>query len=688
MKSRLAMTLAVGLVVAAVSVAPALAAGEHVTMEGLLHEMVDLQRLAQPVTGGYDNDQQSSYDRASTAPENDGWWANGDAGQFIRSERNGDRTEFVMSEMTGAGAIVRLWSANPDGGGTIRVYIDGDAKPALEEDFLALTTAAVQEFPGPFSGRRAMGANLYFPIPYQKSCKVTVDKPSLYYHVGYRTYPAGTTVEPFTMDRVRALRPVVDAVGAVLAASGDKLAPPADATARTASATVAPGAGWTLTLEGPAALTRLEFLLRNPDGRFTAESATGKSVGGSPELREMLRKVMLIIRWDGERRPSVACPLGDFFAMAPGLNPFDSLATGATRDGRLYSNWYMPFERSATITVANASEKPFSFDVTGWVQPVEWPAEGLLAFHAKWHKEWLPADPTFVDWPLLECEGPGRFVGVMQAIVNTTPAWWGEGDEKIWVDGDTFPSYFGTGSEDYYGYAWCSPELFQHAYHAQANCTGPGNFGYTSVMRLHIFDDIPFQKSYNMTIEKWAMDDREYASTAYWYAALGADDMFGPLKRADLFVRDLPKPFEVEGALEGEDLKIEVTGGDLTPQTGQWANMSRGTQAWWQRPEVNDVMTVQVPVEKAGVYELVLGHCTAVDYGIHQIAWNGEDVGGPLDCYNDGVVFKTDSLGTVRVTKPGTYKLTITCVGQNEKAAPARMFGLDYILLKPAGAAQ
>jgi two-component sensor histidine kinase len=133
-------------------------------------------------------------------------FANGVAGQFIRTEQHAGRTEFVMAEMDGPGAILRLWSANPDGAGTVRIYIDDLETPALEEDFLKLTSAGLACFPAPFSGRRALGANLYFPMPYQSRCKVTSSKPGFYYHVGYRTYPEGTEVEPFSMSLLPQVR--------------------------------------------------------------------------------------------------------------------------------------------------------------------------------------------------------------------------------------------------------------------------------------------------------------------------------------------------------------------------------------------------------------------------------------------------------------------------------------------------
>lgn len=646
-----------------------------VTMEQLLREMVDMQRLALPPVPGIESRQQSSYDRASTSPDADGWFANGDAGQFIRQEQNEGRTEWVMAEMTGPGAILRLWSANPDGGGTIRIYIDGSTTPALEEDFLALTTEQVPGFPAPFSGRRALGANLYFPIPYRSSCKVTVSSPGLYYHVGYRTYPAGTHVEPFSMEAVRMLSGVIREVGAVLANPNQLLYPRSRRTARLYELEAAgtAGASRTMTLVGPRAVARFEA--------WTDLSG--------PDLVKALRGVLLTIRWDGESQPSVVCPLGDFFGSAPGVNPYETLATGMDSDGtgrfkhRMYCNFWMPFAASAEITITNTTDTPTPVVLTAWTHELTWPEGGLLRFRAKWRKEWLPVDPVFVDWPMLECTGPGRFVGTMLGVVNTDPGWWGEGDEKIWVDDDKFPSFFGTGSEDYFGYAWCNTTLFSHAYHSQSICTGPGNFGYTAVSRLHILDDIPFHSRYRMYIEKWAVADREYCTTCYWYSAPGATDFYKPLTPEDLVVRPLEGMRRVEGALEGEELELAASDGVLELQS--FVEASGWKHIWWRGAQPGARLTVKVPVAEPGRYLLTLGMCTAVDYGIHRAYWDGKPVGGPFDAYNNGIRFTSHDFGTVEVARTGEHILEIEIVGKNPNAVPEYMFGLDYVLLTPEG---
>ena len=639
----------------------------QVTMDGLLHEMTDMARLATKPDPNQDSDQQSSYDRGSVAPDRDGWFANGDAGQFIREEQHDGRTEYVMAEMKGPGAIVRLWSANPEGGGNIRIYIDDLQKPTLEADFLALTSAQMPEFPAPFSGRRSLGANLYFPIPYQRECKVTVDQPKLYYHVGYRTYPAETQVEPFSMAALAKLQPTMQEVGSILEHPARRFT--TDGAQRHAElATIAPGERQMLhELTGPAAIVRIEMSIDAPQ----------------EELFAALREPVLTIRFDDEKEPCVWAPLGDFFGSTPGINPYTSLPAGMEQDGTCYANWYMPFARRAQVTVQNDSGRPITMRLAVWTKTAEWHPGDTLYFHAKWRNEWLPAEPPFVDWPMLEASGPGRFVGVMLGVVNTHQGWWGEGDEKVWVDDDTFPSFFGTGSEDYFGYAWCNTGLFTHAYHNQSICTGPANFGYTAVARYHILDDIPFDGSIRFSIEKWAGAHREYCCTSYWYSAPGATDFFKPVPVDQRHVRPLPEPFHVEGAVEGEKLEVARCTGGTTEVQGLAGDFSLGSHLWWIDPSEGSVLELKVPVETAGRYRVTLGLTKSWDYGIHQPIVNGQDVGEPLDLCAAQITPLKVELGQFDLPA-GTALIGLRCVGTNPNAKPIRhMAGIDYVLLEP-----
>ena len=645
---------------------PANAQG-RITIEGLLREMVDMERLAKAPPPGLDCDQWSSYDRASVAPDKEGWFANGDCGQFIRQEQHEGRTEFVMAEMKGPGAIVRIWSANPDAGGDLRIYIDDLDKPALDTDFLKLTSAQLPEFPAPFSYRLSLGANLYFPLPYQKQCKVTCDRNGEYYHVGYRTYPAGTQVEPFSMSALPEVKPVMDQIAPILDDPAQRFTCN-EATRHAKEATIPPGEEAVLgDFKGPAAIVRIEMSVAAP----------------KEELFAALREPVITIRFDGENEPCVWAPLGDFFGSTPGLNPYQSLPVGMQPDGTCYANWYMPFGKRARVAVKNDSANPITLHFAAWTKPARFKVGETLYFHAKWRNEWLPAQPQFLDWPICDATGPGRFVGVMLGVVNTMQTWWGEGDEKVWVDDDTFPSHIGTGSEDYFGYAWCNPTPFTHAYHNQSLCTGPGNFGYTAVARYHILDDIPYQKHLRFDIEKWDAADREYACTAYWYSAPGATDFFKPIPVDERRVRPLPEMFKVKGALEGEKLEIARITGGKTEVQGMPLEFSNQNHLWWLNPNEGDVLELKVPVREDGRYKITLGLTKSWDYGIFQVMLNGQDTGQPIDLYTPPPFRPLKlELGEFDL-KAGANLVGFRCVGTNPAANPANhMAGIDYVLVE------
>jgi len=176
-----------------------------VTTGSLLDEMADLRRLAELPAPAYTTRQFSSYDRKSTTPADaETWFANEDYNQFIRVEKNAGRTERVMMDAAGPGAVVRIWSANPKG--TLRIYLDNNPEPVIEAGMGELLGGKVAEYPEPIAGSRGKGWNLYFPVPYARHCKVTSDDEGFYYHVDYRTYPKVTKVVTLTRPALKELR--------------------------------------------------------------------------------------------------------------------------------------------------------------------------------------------------------------------------------------------------------------------------------------------------------------------------------------------------------------------------------------------------------------------------------------------------------------------------------------------------
>jgi len=197
----------------------AAATGEvQVTYEDLLAHLTDLDRLPAIEPGVYCK-QFSSYDRASkydaATDSYLSWAANADRGQYIRVDEQ--TKEGVMAEMKGPGCIFRIWSANPQG--VIRFYLDGDTKPTHEWDFMKLTAGAIEPFVTPLVWKRDpdnrnSGSNIYLPIPFAKSCKVTsvvIDEskpktPGHYYIINYRTFPKVWKIESLKLPLTEAQR--------------------------------------------------------------------------------------------------------------------------------------------------------------------------------------------------------------------------------------------------------------------------------------------------------------------------------------------------------------------------------------------------------------------------------------------------------------------------------------------------
>lgn len=639
-----------------------------VTFDSLLDEMTDLQRLAVMPDPPYTCKQFSSYDQRSTDPAvltDENWFANGDRGQYLRKETRGGNDEFVLMDADGPGAIVNVWSANPADAGTIYVYLDGQEKPEIEMLLTEFVGGGKGPCVKPIAIELAKGWNSYLPIPYAKHCKVTTSKPNFYYHIDYRTYAAGTEVTTYTAEQAANTQGKIDAIA-------KKLSDPE--TARTAPEGFPMDQAGTLTIDA-GETDGVEFIGPGAihDIRLTVSAS---------DLEAALRGTLIVITFDEHATPDVIAPLGDFFATAPGVNKFKGLPSGVSDDGSMYAHWFMPFKRTAIVDFTNTTKEDIA--VSGNVSAVErkWTDDSLY-FRAKWRGVTdLPTRPR-QDFNFLDATGTGRFVGVEMHVTNPVADWWGEGDEKIYVDGEKFPSWFGTGSEDYFGYAWCAPEVYTQAYHAQSRVDGPGNFGHTSNVRFHVMDDIPFTSSFKFDFEVWHWADCKIAQSvvAYWYEKGPGTDTFAKPTPDQLVVPVPPMIKGVDGAIEGEEMKVlSVSGGTHSIQGGFGNIWSKSQQLWWQNGKPGDTIDLEFTVESVGKYAIFANLTKAVDYGIATFAFNGGKPSDPIDFFNKKGVKATGeiSLG-VHKLKAGPNTLTITLTGTNPDAKPSHMVGLDYI---------
>ena len=214
------------------------------------------------------------------------------------------------------------------------------------------------------------------------------------------------------------------------------------------------------------------------------------------------------------------------------MHPFQDFNRSVLTDGSLISRWVMPYQESAKVSVVNLHTQDVEVDVGISTAPYTWKSNSMY-FHASWHYQ--PSVPTrpFSDFNYVTLSGRGVYVGDVLTVMNPIETWWGEGDAKIWVDDDTFPSMFGTGTEDYYAYSWGGKSInfYEHPFHSQVRC---GNYdsqnvyegptkkdtkGYSTETRIRQLDGIPFEKHLKLDMEVWHWKDvvMAYAVGTFWY---------------------------------------------------------------------------------------------------------------------------------------------------------------------------
>ena len=193
--------------------------------------------------------------------------------------------------------------------------------------------------------------------------------------------------------------------------------------------------------------------------------------------------------------------MGDFFASCFGQRREVVSLPVVVDDGDAYNCfWRMPFRKSARIEIVNESEKPISllYYNIDWIKKDKLPKDTPY-FYAQYRQEY-PVEHG-KDYVLLDTKGKGHYVGTVLAVRTRSPSWFGEGDEKIYIDGETKASIWGTGTEDYFLCAWglkqTSTPYFGVPYFDQWGIVG----GHTSAYRWHLNDPIVFNKGIKVTFE-------------------------------------------------------------------------------------------------------------------------------------------------------------------------------------------
>ncbi|HEX8216141.1 MAG TPA: glycoside hydrolase family 172 protein, partial [Allosphingosinicella sp.] len=220
---------------------------------------------------------------------------------------------------------------------------------------------------------------------------------------------------------------------------------------------------------------------------------------------EALRGLRLDMFWDGAATPAVSVPLGDFFLHGASEITAMETALFASPEGRSFVSYVpMPFRRGARIVVTNESGRPVNlifYDVNYRALRRQ-PADALY-FHASWRRE--RATGLGRDFRILpRISGRGRFLGASVTVL-TNPvyrdAWWGEGEVKIFLDGDRdHATLVGTGAEDYIGTAWGQGAYINRYQGAPIASWEAG--GRWTFYRFHIPDPIFFHRDIEVTLQQ------------------------------------------------------------------------------------------------------------------------------------------------------------------------------------------
>ena len=666
---------------------------KDITFELLLKEMTDKSALTYFPEPYYRLKQFSSYDRRSVSKNKKNWWANDDWTNFIRVENNNGRREYVMFDSDGPGAVVRFWMTFSGEGATdgiLRIYIDNNKTPLIEGSPLKILSGHLLA-PEPLSASvspetdyHKRGHNLYLPIPYNKHCKITYecdaikiekDKrvPSIYYNINYRTYEKGASVKSLTRDELINSKKLIE---------------------KTAKSLLEQDISYVKEYN--------KFKILKPSDKLRIEiKETGKAISkikikiNAENLNQALRSTVLEISFDGHK--TVWVPIGEFFGTGYKIYPSKTWFTKVNENKVMESTWLMPFKNISKINVLNYGKQEVDVSLYVYLSDYKWKSSSMY-FGAAWHEynnlltasnTKLDNDEWHFDLKYVNLKGQGLYVGDAITIFNPVKTWWGEGDEKIFVDNEDFPSCIGTGTEDYYGYAWCRYEKFTHPFIAQPIGAGNLNSGLTVNLRFRSLDTITFKENISSNIEMWdwVVTRLNYAMTAYWYAKPNLKtnilpDIKSVKRQVALKPRDIIKPIvDDNGRIEGESLKvIYCESGDFYTKYG--SQMSGKTMLLWENASIRGKLKTVFMLKNSERYKITAYLAKGSDYGKILLSINGKILEKTIDCYKEGEIKSFPVYLGIYNLEKGENIFSIEIIGNNKSVKKGNKVGIDYLIFE------
>ncbi len=398
----------------------------------------------------------------------------------------------ILASDTGGGVISYLWAAVPEADSTtsVRLWIDGTlVRQGTAGDFFIgdSTGLFVRSFDSVASG--ALDCDVQ--LPFRHSFRITYTSPqgNVWYAVGWRRLPVTAIGSTAAMPDSALLACEADAASVADKHSWGTGAGQSDDTA----IVLTPKSSTVLySLSGPAVLTSL---LIKPSVSSSDWDST-----------------WIQIFWNGSDSADVVAPLADFFGQGAGSVQLSSLPMWSDSDRGFGCNFPMPFEYSAKFVLVNEASVPIAI-TAGLVfhdTSLNWSTTGY--FHAHFSE----SNPTRygVFHPVLDWNGPGRFVGMNMAIPNNPYPCALEGDAIFNVDSTPSLSFEYTGTEDYFGGGfYFSDGEFSHPFNG---CTQK----WYSFYRFHILDAVDFKHSIDVEFQHGNNNDvsSDYRTVVYFYA--------------------------------------------------------------------------------------------------------------------------------------------------------------------------
>ena len=675
-----------------------LLSAQQITTGSLINEMIDMHRLIEFPDPSYKTIQFSSYDHRSTVPNGPHWFGNDDGfggdpvpnfEQVLREPDTSGVGEYLICDVKGPGAIVRLWTAAI--AGTIRFYLDEAKEPLYDgpaEKFFFHTYESIA--PGKLDkSTEVKGSFLqemagYYPIPFAKNCRIRWIgniKDLHFYHVQVRLYEPNAEVITFSPGDLNKYSNDIKNVSKILLSPNSQWKYQAKNSPFLFAGTIPfREKKELLTLKGAMAIERFTLKLYAQD------------------LDKALRQCVLFMSFDGSPWGQVQAPVGDFFGAAPGINPYDSVPLTVLSDGTMICRYVMPFKDSLKVMIDNRGEQQVT--VTGSVLSSDytWEENKSMYFRALWRVDHglFGSYQRPQDLPYLLANGKGVCVGAACMLMNPANAptswgnWWGEGDEKIFVDNDKNPSTFGTGSEDYYNYAWSSSDIFIHPYCGQPRNDGPGNRGFVTNYRWHIIDDLPFHNRFGFYMELYTHEptqDISYARIVYHYGMPGMTDDHTVITDRDVEPIKLPEnwyPIATKGSNKALFYQAEELVANDAEFTYNKNNLWSGGRLFvWHPKAKKDQLKLNIPISEDGEYFIRFTAAKHPHAGIFSAKINNVPLkfNGDRHEVNLEVPFRTLSRNfsaqPVKLSK-GSHELLIENVNDN-----VQPIGIDFLWIQP-----